>query len=218
MNVGFIIPDKEFVWDSVHQGIGYVGEYAKKNNCLDDYQVFRTSGASERELSEFLNQGFDVIGFTLTKPSLGEVSSITKTIKENFSSIIVVGGSEVSNQKGNLLRANENIDYAIYGEGEKTFAELLTCLRFDKNVSNIAGLIYKRGGDVYVNRSRKFMRNMDLLPFPDRRKFKYDYEFHSIIGTRGCPFPPSPGQKERWRKCRRLHQGRLSPPCSMSFG
>ncbi len=189
MRIGFIIPDKEMPWDSVHQGVGYVAAYAKERFPLDDHQVFRTYGAGKNEQREFLQQDWDVVGLTVTNPMIEESASITRQIKSLGSARIVVGGSEVTTLETEIFEKLPLIDYAVMGEGEITFYELLVHLKNGGERSKIKGLVYRdENGRIHKNRSRGFEKSLGVFPHPDRRLFKYKYKFHSVIGTRGCPY------------------------------
>ncbi len=204
MRVAFVIADKVQPWDSVHQGIGYVAAYAKKNLKLDECQVFRTHDQEEKALVDFLSQKWDVIGLTLTdlisselayisekysSSMSDEVAHISKIIKSVGSAKIVCGGAGVTTLETEILEKLPEVDYAVSGEGEITFYELLKCIENGGGVSNIRGLIYRDDeGNIRKNLPRGFERNLEIFPYPDRTLFQYSYDFHSIIGTRGCPF------------------------------
>lgn len=189
MRIAFIIPDKEMIWDSVHQGVGYVAAYAKKNFPLNECQVFRTYDTHERDLIEFLEQKWDVIGISLTNPATNETARISEIIKSIGPVKIVIGGSEITTLEEGILEKFPFVDYAVYGEGEITFCELLECLENSGDLSKVKSLIYRNDdGHICKNPPRGFEKNLELFPYPDRILFQYQYDFHSIIGTRGCPF------------------------------
>jgi anaerobic magnesium-protoporphyrin IX monomethyl ester cyclase len=200
MRIAFIIPDKmpssehsdnllEYQCDAVHQGIGYVAAYANKHFPVDECQVLRTSDATEKELISFLEQKWDVIGITLSLFSLREAAEISGIIKSIGPTKIVVGGAEVSAIQEEVLRLCPHVDYAIYGEGEITFCELLWCIKNGGDLLKIDGFIFRdENGNILKNPAREFENDLDVFPYPDRGLFRYQYDYHSIIGTRGCPF------------------------------
>lgn len=190
MKAGFIIPDKLEPWDSVHQGIGYVAAYAEKEGLLDEWGVFRTHGASHEALAAFLKMEWDLIGLTLTRNTVFEAKVITSLVKKTGPAKIVVGGSEVTTIREQIFNQMPQIDYAVIGEGEKTFAELVSYLKHGGgHEPDIPGLGFrKKDGTLCINPPRAFEMNLENFPYPDRKKFLYDYPIHSLIGTRGCPF------------------------------
>lgn len=82
---------------------------------------------------------------------------------------VIIGGPHVSALPGRSL-LESNADFAVIGEGELTFAELIAQIKTkDNNWSKINGLAYRdTKGNVYVNPSRRLSGNLDILPFPAR--------------------------------------------------
>jgi len=200
VRIGFIIPDSnptllhsdnslEYQFDSVHQGIGYVAAYAKENCLIDEIQVFRTYGKSEKDLIDFLEQGWFIIGIPLSVLAIDEAASIAEMTKSICHAKVVVGGAEVTTNGEDALRKNAYFDFAVFGEGEITFSELVNTLTNKGDFSKIKGLIYRNAeGQICKNKPRGFEKNLEVFPYLDRTLFKYEYNYHSIIGTRGCPF------------------------------
>ncbi len=210
MKIAFIIPDKEMMWDSVHQGVGYVAEYVTKNVPeVDEIRVFRTFDKTQEQLDSFLDYQWDVVGITLTTPAVKEVRPICESIKQSSIATIVVGGAEVTAIEEEIFEQLPLIDYAIVGEGEKTFAALLHCLQNGEDMGGVTGLVYKSSDqEICKNKPRQFNDDLGEFPWPDRTLFEYDYKFHSIIGTRGCPYHCTfCNSSANWK-----HRYRLRPP------
>ncbi len=123
---------------------------------------------------------------------------LSKKIKKNFPHIkIVLGGAHISIDPDTCIQ-NNYIDFVIFGEGEKTFENLLKNINNKKNISKIDGLIYKKGKKIQKNPPRELIKNLDSIPFPDwsllnLKKYKFDDGFQMrkpcfIVETsRGCP-------------------------------
>ncbi len=200
MRIGFIILDRnptrefsdnllEYQCDAVHLGIGYIAAFAQKNIAHCECQVLRTSDSSLADILKFLDYGWDLIGMTSSLFSLHEAANISSIAKKIGKSKIVIGGPEVSTLQENILAVCPSIDYAIYGEGEITFVELIRCIKRRDNFAKVGGLIFRNEyGVIIKNVPRRFEDNLEIFPYPDRQLFTYDHAYHSIIGTRGCPF------------------------------
>jgi len=187
--IAFIIPDKTYPWDSVHQGVGYIAAYTTKHHPQVKCAVFRTSGTQQQELTAFLAPGWDIVAVSLTKPALEESRTILQAVKQAGSAKIVVGGSEVTTVEEGIFTILPEIDFAVSGEGEITFSELLGALAGKNELAGIKGLIYRDGdGLIRKNAPRLFQTDLEEFPYPERTLFQYDYDFHSIIGSRGCPY------------------------------
>lgn len=93
--------------------------------------------------------------------------------------------------------AEPYIDFAVMGEGEETLRELARVLREGGDPSGLAGLAFRRGGEVVVN-PRRPPPDLESLPFPYRGKAKALLprylergsvrELCGYEASRGCPF------------------------------
>ncbi len=97
---------------------------------------------------------------------------------------------------------DSNLDYVVRGEADYTFLELIDRLNKNQSVKNIDGLAFKIKGKIYVNEKKKFIENLDELPFPARDLLPIKNYFEAglshgfvlenkknmnIITSRGCP-------------------------------
>lgn len=150
----------------------------------------------------------DIVGITTmtTKfPMASRIAKITKSIGPEIK--VVIGGHHSSIFGAKLLNDN-NIDFAVVGEGEITFLELVNRLcEPNPDFFSIDGLIYKSNGHIVTTKSRELVKNLDVLPIADRDLMlneNYVSE-NNIIISRGCPFNCNYcGAKVIWkRKVRR---------------
>jgi radical SAM superfamily enzyme YgiQ (UPF0313 family) len=190
MRLGFIIPDQHEPWDSVHQGIGYVAAYAKKVLPVREVAVFRTHGRSEEDLAAFLARDWDVLALTMTAVTIGEAAHISRQAKKLARPPkIVIGGAHATSEEENIFTQVELADYIVIGEGEVTFAETVRVALEGGDPSQVLGLAWRDAdGVAHKNAPRPWEQDLERFPPPDRTLFEYSYNFHSIIGTRGCPF------------------------------
>ena len=88
-------------------------------------------------------------------------------------------------------------DFVIRGEPEETCAELARAVAGELLFADIAGLSYRRDGDVTHNAERPLITPLDRIPHPARRFLRpYTYEppfiregrFDILITSRGCPY------------------------------
>jgi anaerobic magnesium-protoporphyrin IX monomethyl ester cyclase len=133
----------------------------------------------------------DVVGITTMTskyPMALRVAEISKSVSPDIT--VVVGGHH-SSIFGPKLVENRNIDFAVIGEGEMTFLELINRLTEPRqDFSHIKGLVYKYGAQVVSNGPRELLPNLDILPITDRNLMinnGYVSE-NNIMTSRGCPF------------------------------
>lgn len=141
----------------------------------------------------------DVVGFyAMTWTYRQDVSLAARVKKINPKIKTVIGGPNITCLPRESL-ASRHFDYGVFGEGEITIVELLEYLEGKKRrrLNKILGLIYKKGGRVYVNPPRPLINDLNSIPFPARNLllmnryydvFSRRKHFATIFATRGCPF------------------------------
>jgi len=166
------------------------------------------------ELEEFHPQ---VVGITAFEAEIKGAHEIARTVKEFDDSIItVIGGIHVSAIPEQTLQENPCLDFVVYGEGELTLAELVIALQTGKDLQAVHGLAFRNGGAVQITPPRKFVENLDVLPFPDRSSvmdkmyrpsavtFNYLHlPTTGIIAGRGCPYDCYHCSKGAWGRSTR---------------
>ena len=189
MNIGLINPNKGLKHAAVHIGIGYVASYARENHNDLNIKFIDTRIAKETEIDAFLNTKYDIIGITSSSQVFLEAVEIGIKIKKITNTPICIGGSHASTVKEDCLQGFP-FDYAIYGEGEISFSELIGYLKGNVDISTINGLIYKNtSGSIIKNPPREIIKDIDSIPFPAYDLFNMSgYPQHRITTSRGCPF------------------------------
>ena len=113
--------------------------------------------------------------------------------------ITAVGGGIITAEPDIAMRALENADYGMVGEGEITINELAYTLETEGDPRNVPGVIVK-GRSEFIPRAE--IMNLDCIPFPDYDGFNYAESFLQgysrttikketgavIITSRSCPY------------------------------
>ena len=109
---------------------------------------------------------FKVIGFSSVFQQTAASIALARRIKEAFPHIITVfGGSNFEDEMGlELVEKVPWIDYAIIGEGDVSFPELLVALSEDKSTADIPGVATRSGGRIVFGGDRPLLQDMDQLP------------------------------------------------------
>jgi len=138
----------------------------------------------------------DVVGITCTTPEFKIVDKLVTAIKlYNPSCKVILGGPHPTIVPRECLEANEDIDYIVRYEGERTLPELLGNLKHPKGVKGIA---YRDGDNIIVTEDRPLLDDLDqydadwesvnpthyLYPFPKEGLVPTA----NIAGSRGCVF------------------------------
>ena len=168
-----------------------------------DVEVMDCYGAPagiERHAMDIVSRNPDVVGFSCTTSSFLEGYAIASRVKELKPHVrIVFGGAHACSSGASLLDSFPAVDYLVIGEGELTFAELVSS--GFRNVESIPGIGLRRGGKGVLSSARENIPDLDSLPFPaynllpdfPRRYnlplFSYPRAPNtSIISSRGCPY------------------------------
>ena len=135
---------------------------------------------------------------SFTTPYFFEVQSLVKEIKAFNDEIIVICGGAHASALPKYTFENLLIDILVVGEGDFTLVDIVS----GKNIAKIKGIYYKKGDKIVKTPSRKFISDLDKLPFPawdlidqkKLRKEKYHRSFFRSFptalmeSTRGCSF------------------------------
>ena len=128
--------------------------------------------------------------------TVGAVASC-REIRAQFPTLpIVWGGYFASNYTQAVLNA-DYVDYAVRGQGEQTFLELLEAIRGNRELKDIAGLSYKTSEGTQRHNPERPMRSLDDFPwYPYHRLPAGEYFLPTFLGRRtavhqasiGCPY------------------------------
>lgn len=125
------------------------------------------SMTNEEIVAEVLNYNPSVVGLTVFSYSQPRAEEICKMIKAVRPEIITVtGGYHPSMVPAS---ARESIDFAVIGEGEVTFTELLKNLETgERSWEEIAGLAFEKNGQLVITEPRERIQDLDSLPWAKR--------------------------------------------------
>ncbi|MBN1384069.1 MAG: radical SAM protein [Elusimicrobia bacterium] len=177
-------------------GLLYVAASLEKYGVEADVLDQSVDGFSGTSLIDKLkNEKYDFVGFYSDSTLKNTVCEYVKFIKNTLNIPIVVGGPGTLNNKAFF---DAGCDIICNGEGEFTACEIVDYLKGKKQLSEIKGISFRKDGKIINNEPRELIPNLDVLPFPDREKMKFDeyYDFHkftmrtpftSLITSRGCP-------------------------------
>lgn len=174
-------------------GLAYIASvleaYGHKVEILDSFALQQTwemfeSGIKDRKP--------DIIGLGGMTPVIDNTLKAAKICRK-YCQYLVAGGPHVTVHINEIFHQIPELDFAVYGEGEYTFLELVNALEKGVGLSGIKGLAAKHG----VNQPRKLSKNLDAMPFPARHllpNHRYRYPFSkdgrvsTMFTSRGCPY------------------------------
>jgi len=194
-------------------GIAYLSAIGKQMGINIDVIDFQLP-LSENKLKEKVGrQEPQLVGISSTLMQLPDSVAIARQIKSsNPQSLIVFGGAGPNclSTKQFFDYAGESVDLVCQGEGEITWADILTRFLGSNNKSHeltkpaylfddVAGTVIFENGNLLQNSSRKQIEDLDSIPLPDLEGIeagKYIEMWRknggmgsiSIFPSRGCPY------------------------------
>ncbi len=145
----------------------------------------------------------DVVGLSILHANRWGGIEIARLAKEVDPGIrTVFGGIGASLLWEHFLTHFPEIDFIVIGEGEYTFASLVSSLESgDDKAAAILGIAYRQGQTVRRNTAAPLIKDIDSLPDPARY-----FDFQHLSLTRGCPGNCSfCGSPEFWQRKVRFH-------------
>ncbi len=135
----------------------------------------------------------DFVVLDSTTPSIYSDIECAKIVKENLNAKVIMVGPHISALPEETLKlAQGSVDVACIGEYDLTVRDVIKNFN---NLENVEGIAYYADGKILKTPQRKFIEDLDSLPFPawhHLNLWKYFdgvklYPFMDIISGRGCP-------------------------------
>ncbi len=172
-------------------GIGYIATVLNNDGFRTKLMDFYLKSVTGKTLYEFIEQHHPrIIGISTTTETYKNGLRLARMIKEMDGDVFVVmGGYHVTFEFEHALHSGF-VDCVVREEGEMTFLELCKhIIRGEGKLEEIEGISYLKDQEVCSNADRKFICDLDKLPFPDRTLYDLkSYSVPSSISTsRGCP-------------------------------
>ncbi len=144
----------------------------------------------ERRLRRFRPDVIGATSVTLNFPAAARILEVCKKIHPDAR--VVMGGPHVTFTAPETLRKFPGIEIIVKGEGEETLTEMLSAMQNGGGLEKVAGLVYRRNGDIIDTGARPLLKNLDDLPLPERTLFPLSRYLAmrvpaSVISSRGCP-------------------------------
>ncbi len=192
-------------------GLGYIAAFLRENghsvkiierrffykaDYWDDKVMESVNYLTRLAIKDFMP---DLVGVTASTPLIMDALRTIKIAKEvNPNIITIVGGCHPTAYPEFTLKQSPELDIVCRGEGEITTLEIANGVSWDE----IDGITYRRDGRIVSNPKRKFISELDSLPYPARDLFDTRFYFSNnrsvmrgvfmksvtLYTARGCPF------------------------------
>ncbi|MBU2490384.1 MAG: B12-binding domain-containing radical SAM protein [Proteobacteria bacterium] len=143
----------------------------------------------------------DVAGVSATTAFAARAGEMAGKIQAAVPGVrTALGGPHASACPEKVLEENPALDFAVFGEGEETFLDLVETLAAGRGPAGVPGLAFRDGPAIRKNAPRPLIRDLDALPFPAWEllpgfpkafrpaafKFRRLPAAHAVT-SRGCP-------------------------------
>jgi radical SAM superfamily enzyme YgiQ (UPF0313 family) len=143
----------------------------------------------------------NILGFSVLHSAAREAPKIAEHVKkENPSITNVLGNYHATFNAERILKKYPSVDIVVRGEGEYASVELAKCLEKGGDLRKVDGITFRHNGKTVSTPDRPLIKNVDELPFPDRKLMNAEYtstifgvkvatkKFTTVLSSRGCPF------------------------------
>ncbi len=185
-------------------GILYLAGYLRQR--MKDIDISVIDGARkgyQYTLSQIEYFRPDVLGISYLTPVALSAYKLADDVKRLYpNTLVLLGGAHATALPEEGLDRSR-ADAVVMGEGELTVFEIIKKFKNKGTItqvdySNIEGFAYRNNGKIYFSSPRKFIHDLNTVPFPARDLIKMtDYSgwfIHKqlpetkMIMSRGCPY------------------------------
>ncbi|MDD5015845.1 MAG: cobalamin-dependent protein [Atribacterota bacterium] len=188
-------PSSSYRTAEEHLGIAYLKSFLTsegfKAEIIDGYLLQLSCAEIIDKI--IIDKDVKILGLSPFIDSLNGAIKISAAVKKSRPDIVVCwGGHLASFSAKDLLDNNPVIDCIIRGEGEVTFLEVANRVILGKYAGSfrgVKGVAYRSGDRVVFSKARDLIKNLDILPFPDRVNTQNAVKRGSMVqisGSRGC--------------------------------
>ncbi|MGD0996126.1 MAG: radical SAM protein [Candidatus Bathyarchaeia archaeon] len=179
-------------------GISYLVAVLEEKGYEVDVVDCQVSRPSQKELEDkFRSLNPDIIGVTSATVTYLPALQILKAAKTALPNCLtMIGGPHVTVMDERTFTESADVDIVVRGEGEQTMLELTALVSNGnlKSLSEVAGITFKKNGQIFRTPDRPFIEDIDSFPYPAHKHFdvtRYKISgvtYMPIITSRGCPF------------------------------
>jgi len=126
---------------------------------------------------------------------------LVKDLKIKFPETVIIAGGEHANAVPEYCMKQAPVDYIVFGEGEETVSQLVTCIQNGTDTALVDGIVYRMNGEIIRNKKRKRIAQIENISwpawdlFPLDKYFKHEISYGlyrgrtlPVMATRGCPY------------------------------
>lgn len=172
-------------------GVAYLAGYARAHGHEVEVLDLNLTGYNPRRL-ELVLKRFDpaIVGVSAFTETYPNAVGIAGQVKEHDPGITVVMGGPHPCILPDDVVAERAVDYVAVSEGEATLVEVAEIVAGLRSPGDVAGLVWKRDGEV-VHNPRRELLDPDSLGLPARDLLSLEFyadPFNVLTARGGCPY------------------------------
>ena len=176
-------------------GLAYLGAALEKAGVqikILDYVVYPYQrDGLEAVLKKFKPHVAGATAVSMTFDHAKQILYDVKTIDPEI--LTVMGGPHITFCAQETLKSVAELDAVVIGEGEETIVELIRALQCGRDLGSVNGIAYRVDSKILTTARRKWIKNLDALPFPARHllplgRYRALGMPISMTTSRGCPY------------------------------
>lgn len=197
--IALVNPTQPGAYSQPPLGLALIGAVLEKEGYQVSIVEANALKLQPKDIVPLVNDA-SVVGLTAMTPTINMAIAIAREIKKAYPHLpVVLGGAHATLLPKETLVTAPEVDIIIRGEAEKTVIELMKALENKQSLSGIAGISYRKDGEVITNQPWTGSIDLDSLPFlayhllPWRKYRPHPphgraLPFAAIITSRGCPY------------------------------
>lgn len=172
-------------------GLLYIASSLKKEGFVTSFIDISVEVFEKDKIDSILDTIHPkVIGISTYVEAWDTQKTMCNFLKHKFPDAVIAAGGHCAHFCYQELLKDTEFDFALRGEGEKSFVELCQFVVHKKGtIGQINGLVYRNDNQIIVNPDVERVKEIDQLEYPDRALLDfslYSYPF-TISTARGCP-------------------------------
>jgi hypothetical protein len=189
------LPHPSYAEQNIPLAAGYLKASAFTHGLLKEVDIqilpppISDYSGCNRLVDYLINMHPDILGCTLYLWNVERTLYILDQVKQKLPQVkIIVGGPEVVADSP-IINLSRQIDFAVIGEGEITFVELIKHILHEQPpITEIHGICYRKNDKIFVNSPRRRITDIESIPSPYLLDFidLKNYSKMLLFTMRGC--------------------------------
>ncbi len=179
-------------------GLAYVASALERAGWRFDLLDLDAAPRSPEQVAAFLHRRrYDLVAMGCIVTGYRYVKALAAQARRANPQTTIVVGNTVASSIPEILLTRTEADIAVMGEGDQTFPEIIACLAQGGDLDSVAGIVYRRKGELIRTPPRPPIADLDSIPRPMWDIFDLEVYIRSLSQTLNEPLPPLPPEQVR---------------------